>query len=731
MKILTIALLFIFFAGRATAQLNNPYPASESKEKIYYSDFDERPKHLDPAVAYSSDEYRFLCQIYEPVVQYHYLKRPYQLVPLTAVKLPECEYFDKEGNLLPPGAPGEKVHRSVWTITIQKGILFQEHPCFARDEEGEFLYLNLGEKDCEDIHSLFDFEKTGTRELRAKDYVYEIKRLADPRLQCPIFASVVAKYIVGMRSYSRDLTGRLEEIREKRKREKGILYNREKNEKRNPIVLDYKSIPCEGLEVVDDYTFKITLNQKYPQFRYWLAMPFFAPMPEEAIRFYSQEQTIDRNIVLDWFPIGTGAFRMAKYQPNWRVVLARNENFRGERYPLEGDEGDRAAGLLADAGRELPLIDKAVYSMEREFMPRWQKFLQGYYDISGISSDNFTRVMDLSGVEERLSKKMKKRGIRLSTSVDTTIFYLGFNMADEVLGGLEEERCKLRQAISIAINREEYIQIFLNGRGIVAQSPIPPGIFGHQSSKQGVNSFTHRWDEESEMIKRRSLKDARKLLEQAGYPNGMGPEGKRLAIEYTTVQRPGNAARLNWLKDQFEKLNIRLVINETDYNRFRTKISTGNFQTFMWGWNADYPDPENFLFLLYGPNGKMKYNGENAANYSNPEYDRLFERMKAMRNSPERLKIIKRMIEIVRHDAPWEFGFYTKSYALYHKWVSNVKPNKMANNSLKYRDIEHKARNEYRKQYNQPRWGVVALALAIIIGVLVPGVIKSVRGELN
>lgn len=728
---------FLFLAGLvlslppAPAQMNNPYPPSESDERVYYGSFLERPKHLDPAIAYSSDEYQFICKIYEPVVQYHYLKRPYTLVPLTATELPTCQYYDADGNHLPPDAPAEEVARAVWTVHIQEGILYQKHPALARGEDGEYLYHDLSEKDMGDIRTLFDFKQTGTRELKARDYVYQIKRLADPRVNCPIFAPVVGEYILGMRQYARKLAERLRSIREARKEKQGIFYNREENERQNPIVLDYDSIPAEGLRVVDDYTFEITLTRKYPQFRYWLAMPFFSPMPREAIRFYNQKETIARNIILDWYPVGTGAYRMETYRPNWRIVVTRNENYREELYPAEGEPGDREKGLLEEAGRRLPLIEKAVYSMERESTPRWWKFLQGYYDISGISSDNFSRVMDLSGTESRLSESMKQKGIRLRTSVDTSIYYLGFNMTDPVIGGLEEEKCRLRQALSIALDREEYIQIFLNGRGIGAQSPIPPGIFGHRSGREGINPYTHYWDEATGTVRRKSPEAARELLAEAGYPNGIGPDGEQLALEYATVQRPGNAVYLQWLRKQFDKINVRLTVTETDYNRFRQKIGTGNFDLFTWGWNADYPDPENLLFLLYGPNGKVKYNGENAVNYANAEYDRLFEKMKTMENSPERMKIIERMIEMLQHDAPWEFGFHPKSYALYHDWVSNVKPNKMANNTLKYMNIDLEKRNEYRRRHNQSKLWIVLVVTGVLVVALLPGVIRVMRREMG
>jgi len=713
------------------AQLNNPYPPDESKETIYYSSFSARPKHLDPAVAYSSDEYRFICQIYEPVVQYHYLKRPYELVPLTADGMPSFAYYDKDGNKLPNDAPAKDVATSVWTIKVQKGIEYQDHPCFAKDENGEFLYHDLKPGDVKGIRTLFDFRQTGSRELKSKDYVYQIMRLADARNRCPIFAFVVAEYIVGMKEYAREVSTRIEKERKNRRDEKGIFYNREEDEKANPIVIDYLTIPCKGLEIVDDYTYRITLNKKYPQFIYWLAMPFFAPMPEEAIRFYNQEETIDLNVILDWYPVGTGAYRMSQFDPNWRVVMVKNEHYREEPFPSEGEQDDKGNGLLNDAGKSLPLIHKCVYSVERESAPSWRKFLQGYYDISGIDSDNFSKVMDLSTSDARLSDSMTEKGIRLITSVATSIYYTGFNMDHPVLGGIEEKKCKLRQALSIALNREEYIQIFRNGRGIVSQGPIPPGIFGHVEGEKGINPFTHTWNKDLGMPVRKTAEDAKRLLAEAGYPNGKDAEGKQLVVAYDTVQYPGNAIYLEWLRKQFSRIGVKLKVNETDYNRFREKMNTGNYQIFGWGWNADYPDPENFMFLLYGPNSKVKYHGENAANYANPEYDKLFEQIKAMENSPQRLEIIKKMIAIVQHDAPWEFGFYPKGYGLYHKWVSNSKPNMMANNTLKYMRIDKDVRNTFRKDDNKPMLWLVLVILLVIAGAVVPGVYMVIRKEMN
>lgn len=156
----------------------------------------------------------------------------------------------------------------------------------------------------------------------------------------------------------------------------------------------------------------------------------------------------------------------------------------------------------------------------------------------------------------------------------------------------------------------------------------------------------------------------------------------------------------------------------------------GNAQLFMWGWNADYPDPENFMFLLHGPNGKAKHNGENAANYDNPEFNRLFNQMRNMQNSPKRAAIIENMLEIARRDAPWIWGFHPKQFLLHHAWYQNVKPNLMAHNTMMYKRIDPQLRQQRRQQWNQPVvWPVVLLAMILLIS-LIPAIIAYRRREL-
>ena len=698
------ALWTMLLAGCGDTPWNSPYPAAELRSNVMFAAFDARPKHLDPARSYAANEYRFIGQIYEPPLQYHYLKRPYTLIPATVRSMPHAAFYDDMGKRLPDDAPPQSVAYTVYDIHVIPGIRYQPHPAFAVDAAGKPLYQHLSAADLENVNTLADFPKSGTRELTAADYVYQIKRLAHPQLHSPI-VGLMGDHIVGMKEYQKTLQQ---------------AYDRLNAQGEDGVFLDLDQYPLEGATAVDRYTYRIKIRGVYPQFLYWLSMPFFAPMPKEVDHFYSQPGMAEKNISLDWYPVGTGPYMLTVNNPNRRMVLERNPNFHGQTYPSEGDPGDKAAGLLEDAGKPLPFVDKVVYSLEKESIPYWNKFLQGYYDTSGISSDSFDQAVRIgSQGEATLTDAMKQKGIRLETAIGASTFYMGFNMLDPVVGGLDERQRKLRQAVSIAIDQEEYISIFANGRGIPAQGPIPPGIFGYRDGKAGMNPYMYNWNNGA--AHRKSLAEARRLLAEAGYPNGVDTKsGAPLLLHLDiTASGPDDKARLDWYLKQFQKINVQLDIRNTDYNRFQDKMQKGDAQIFLWGWNADYPDPENFLFLLYGPNAKVKHQGENASNYENPEFDKLFDQMKDMPNTPARQAVIDHMVEIARRDAPWVWGFHPKGFSLYHAWLKNAKPNLMANNTLKYLRIDPKLRARRQAEWNQPMlWPFGVLVVLLIAGTL-------------
>lgn len=680
--------------------LNAPHALKEYGENFRFGSFASSPKTLDPAQSMSEDEVLFIAQIYEPPLQYHYLKRPFTLIPQSAKTMPVVSYWDAAFHKLRSDAPEKKVAYTTYDISIQPGIYYQPHPAFARDSQGNYRYLNLTPQEIARISQLSDFPEMGTRELVAEDFVYQIKRLANPKVNSPILG-LMQKYILGLREYTQALEQALVE---------------------HPTgFLDLRNYPLVGATVLDKYTYRITLQGQYRQFLYWLAMPYFAPIPWEADRFYSQPGIQKKNMSFSWYPVGTGPYVLAENNPNKQMVLAKNPNYHPAYFPTEGEPGDKEAGYLADAGKRLPLTDQYIFSLEKEYIPRWNKFLQGYYDQSAISSDNFGEAIQLNAEgDPQLTPRLQQKDIRLQTSVQLGIYFFAFNMLDPVVGGYSVQAKKLRQAISIALNEEELIAIFLNGRGIAAQGPIPPGIFGYIAGKEGINPYVYDWINGEPH--RKPLSVAKQLLAEAGYPGGRNSQtGKPLILHYdTTSLSPADKDQFDWMRKQFAQLGIELLIQSTDSNRFLDKVRSGDVQIFPFGWIADYPDPENFLNLLYGPNGQVAYNGNNVANYQSLEFDHLFEKMKGLPDGPERLALIGKMLHIVHQDSPWMWGVFPKEFLLSHAWVNPLKPNTVANNTLKYQRVDPSLRLQFIMVWNRAIMWPILLLLAIVLCLFIP-----------
>ena len=343
-------------------------PGAEASNTFFTASPQTSPKYLDPTSSYSTVETPFTYSVYEPLYRYNYLKRPYTLEGRAAVSVAKPRYFDRDGHLLPKDALPESIATSVYDIQIKPCILFAPHPAFARDAQGQRVYRDLKPSDLGDKYQIGDFKQTGTRELTASDYVYAIKRLATPRVKSPAY-SVMAQYIIGLKDLSAQLRQADEKLRQ------GLSPSA-----RDLPFLDLRKFPLAGAQALDAHTLRLTIKGKYPQFKYWLAMTFFCPIPWEAEAFYAQPGMAAHNFSLNYWPVGTGPYMAIEYIENRRHTLVKNPNFRGEPYPCQGSEEDRRDGLLADCGKRMPFIDKIVFTVEKETIPLENKFLQGFYD---------------------------------------------------------------------------------------------------------------------------------------------------------------------------------------------------------------------------------------------------------------------------------------------------------------------------------------------------------------
>ncbi|MBW2389628.1 MAG: hypothetical protein JRG89_14505, partial [Deltaproteobacteria bacterium] len=483
---------------------NNPYPDADDDLKVLYTVYGEAPKTLDPAVSYNVGSHAILGAICETLLEYHYLKRPYQLIPGLAAAIPEPSFME-DG-------------RVSYTFELREGVVYQDDPAFALGGAGQT-----------------------TREVVADDYLFQLMRVSDPEVNSPVM-QIFAK-IDGLPAFTERLIAQREDAAF------AAMSVREQYRRAGPV---------EGLRTLGDYAFELVLSSPYPQILYWFAMPFSTAVPWEAVEYYDGEQGRPR---FADHPVGAGPYRMTQYDKQFRIVLDRNPNWYGVQhpewkapgaiYPGVGEVTDVASGHTGPemAGRPLPFIDRIEFRREKESIPRFNKFLQGYYDKSGINKESFDKVIQ----GNRLSPEMESMGIRLDRVVDLAIYYIAFNQDDPVVGRAAGEKGKkLRQAMSLAIDSEEYIELFHNGRGLPAQSILPPGIFGYDPA------YRNRYREVD-------LEKARTLLKQAGYPRGVDPATQQpLELRFDTYAT--SAAQLipiRYLVDSWRKLGIDVEVVST------------------------------------------------------------------------------------------------------------------------------------------------------------------------
>lgn len=648
---------------------NDPYPGADEHARVLYVPYAEAPKTLDPQVAYSVYDHEVIANLYETALEYHYLKRPYELIPALVTDVPAPE----------PRADGRIVYR----FQVRRGMLFADDACFALGTPG-----------------------ARQREVLASDFAFALQRIGDPKVGSPVVGTLGR--IVGLAAFGE----RLAKLREQ---EPGFAALR--------IDAQYaRAGPIEGVVVHDEGRFEVILSEPYPQILFWFAMPVTSPVPWEAIAAYDGQQGRDR---FAEHPVGTGPFRIDHYAKRRRIALARNPTWWGTQhpewrapaaiYPTEGAPGDAEAGLLPPdvVGQPLPFVDRIEMRFEKEAIPSFTKFVQGWYDRSKIPKESF----DQAARGGTLSPAMQARGMRLERTVMPGTYYLGFNMRDPVVGHDAGDRGrKLRQAMSLVIDATEFQRVFLNGRGVTAQSPVPPGLFGYDPAYR--NPF-RQVDPER----------ARALLAEAGYPGGVDPAtGRPLRISFDTGD-PSVQGRLRFefFVAAWRKLGLDVEIAATSYNQFQDKVRRGAYQLFMWGWIADYPDPENFHFLLWSEMGQTQSGGPNTANFSDPRFDALFLATRDRPNDAERLKGIVAMRDLLEVERPWIELFHPEDYALLQGWLSQVKPTGLTVPVFKYYAVDPAPRTIARVAWNRPvRWPAW-VALAVALAVLAPAVVTWSR----
>jgi len=413
-------------------------------------------------------------------------------------------------------------------------------------------------------------------------------------------------------------------------------------------------LPVAGMVRISDLEFELRLTKPDPRFLYLLAMPNAAIVPRAAVRRYGEE--------FARHPVGSGPFRLKSWRPNYKVILERNPDFRRETFA--------GAETPADRNRRLPLADTLEIWQVRQPMTAWMLFLNGDLDLSALDKDNLE--LAVSGGE--LAPALARRGVKLIRHVEFEIRYIGFNFSDPLLG----KNTDLRRALSLAYDVAERVE-FSDRQLVPAQGPIPPGVAGYDPEFRNPYS---RDDPEA----------ARRLLARAGFPGGRDPAtGKQLSFSF---DQSGNSSYYRQFGEitaaDYARIGIAVKPVMNNRPRFVDKLRRKQMQLFRYSWVGDYPDAENFLQLFYSGNR----GGCNRTGFSDPEFDRLYEKILPMADSPERTRLYREMAAMVADRAPWIFEGFPITNQLRHGWLENFIAHNFAFSRWKFltADPERRAR---------------------------------------
>lgn len=606
----------------------------DGNELVVYSSYGAKVRSLDPATCGDTTSAMIQGNIYDSLYGYDYLRRPVQAVPVLAEDMPE-----KSDDGL------------IYTIKIRKGIYYAPNECFGISPDG----------------------KAKTHEVTADDFVLAFKRIADYHINTQLAFALIEGKIEGLNEY----------------RSRTIPYS--------PGEFSRYELPISGVEAVDRYTLRFKLVAPFPQFIYVLAMHNFAPFPHEVIQYHlstrpdgdgrtvlpvnrrSPEITDFRTVV------GTGPYRLTEFVSGGNIVLRRNEAYREEYYPhpppmdeltprqREQVQRDIDEGFYRDAGKRIPFIDVNYMQYVEEATTSWGLFMARRTDVSGIPNEMFN--MAITPTSD-LTDEFAHKGIRLYKYGSPAIFWFAFNTQDTILSNKS-----LRQAMSLAFDVQNYVDVLYNGRGRAARNIIPSDM---PEFEDMPSSPYATYDLDAAMEK---MNIARRELESAG----LIKPGEPIALTLDMGGRDDMFRRMGeFARYYFRRIGIDLRIELNDWPTLQEKVHNKRVQMYSMGWHSDYPDPENFFQLFYTPNIAR---GTNNTNYSNEEFDHLYEKSSKMDPGPERTSIYARMTEIINEDCPQLLLTEPVSFVLVHPWVRNYRPHPIAYGTFKYRNIDHSMRS--------------------------------------
>lgn len=567
--------------------------AAADMTKVVRDVFPAAESGFDPAAAHDLYSAEIEQAVFETLYTYDYLARPSKVVPLTAESMPVITDDGK-----------------TYTIKLKQGIYFTPDPAF----------------------------KGKRRELTVDDYIFELKRLADPKIKSA-WTFLVEGKIVG-----------LDELAEAAKKSGKFDYD--------------TKIP--GLEAIDRYTLRIRLKQTDYNLPYVLAHEPTSAVAREVVDMYAES---DGRIMSN--PVGTGPYKLAEWVHSSKMVLVANPDYRGFTWDYTSDDPADQKIIAEMKGKKMPIVGRVeIYVMEED-QSRLLAFQNGELDIMNLEGPLAPNVLD----GDKLRPEYAKKGIQLSRIVDPEISYTYWNMEDPVWGGMTKEKIALRRAVAMSYNAAEDIKVIRNGQAVEATYPIPPGVVGHVAGWKPLNAY--------------DPKTANALLDWFGYKKGADgwrnlPDGKPFAMNLSS--RPDTLGRQQdelWSKS-LDAIGIRLDVHKDRFPEQLKAEKACKLQSRVASWIADYPDGDNFMQLMYGPNTGQSNNG--CARI--PEYDKLYEKTVKMPPGPERDKLYMDMTRITEVYATWRLMISRYRNQLVQPRVLGYKKHPILHAQWQYLDVK-------------------------------------------
>jgi dipeptide transport system substrate-binding protein len=363
----------------------------------------------------------------------------------------------------------------------------------------------------------------------------------------------------------------------------------------------------KSVEKVDDYTVKITLNQPEAPFLSNLAMEYAGVQSKEYADAMLKAGTPEK---IDQEPIGTGPFMLVQYQ--------KDAVIRYRAFP------EYYAGKAK--------IDDLVFSITPDASVRWAKLQKGECHVMP-----YPNPADIEAIK-------KDPNVTILEQPGLNVGYLAYQTAKKPFNDV-----RVRKAFNMAINKKAIIDAVYLSTGIAAKNPIPPSMWSYNDSVKD-----DPYDPEA----------AKKLLAEAGYPNGMETD-----LWAMPVQRPynPNARRIaELMQADLAKIGVKAEIKSFEWGEYRKRAQAGEHQMAQLGWTGDNGDPDNFLHTLLGCSSAQSASGSNIAKFCHKPFDDLVVKAKTVSDQAERTKLYEQAQVIFKEQAPW----FTIAHAVQLKPIS-------------------------------------------------------------